>query len=496
MYIRSIPLTGVVLACLLAGSAQGAEWQQVASARGERVDLDTQRISRSAEGRIQAWTRLQRDKPVTDSETGVTYTTLEVLTSYDCANGRSAPVKRLYLDGEKLLKVENVYDARDMVAGASGNDAALLASVCRQKVVTEVKPSEARPGVGVGRFNVMHAEMVTDGRQAKGQLNTVADRGDGSPPVAAEAKPDVPKHFIDLPKIDKSQIERPTDEPPPIAVKPGAKADKVQAKPDTPPETDRRTREVALATSGLRRGAKKKAEPVAPPAVQEHKDIKWSYEGEGGPANWAALDPKNAACATGKRQSPIDIGDGIRVDLEPIKFNYKPSQFRIEDNGHTIEVTVGEGSSITVMGRRYELKQFHFHRPSEERVNGRRFDMVVHLVHKDDDGNIAVVAVLLDKGDGENPLIQTLWNNMPLESGMSLSPAVAIDLNKLLPENRAYYTYMGSLTTTPCSENVLWMVFKQPLSLSSEQVSIFSRLYKNNARPIQPSWDRLIKESR
>ena len=129
-------------------------------------------------------------------------------------------------------------------------------------------------------------------------------------------------------------------------------------------------------------------------------------------------------------------------------------------------------------------------------MNGRRFDMVVHLVHKDDDGNIAVVAVLLDKGDGENPLIQTLWNNMPLESGMSLSPAVAIDLNKLLPENRAYYTYMGSLTTPPCSENVLWMVFKQPLSLSSEQVSIFSRLYKNNARPIQPSWDRLIKESR
>jgi carbonic anhydrase len=117
-------------------------------------------------------------------------------------------------------------------------------------------------------------------------------------------------------------------------------------------------------------------------------------------------------------------------------------------------------------------------------------------VHKDDDGNLAVVAVLLEKGDTEHPLIQTLWNNMPLESGMSLSPSTPIDLNKLLPESRAYYTYMGSLTTPPCTENVLWMVFKQPVVLSQEQVSVFSRLYKNNARPVQPTWGRLIKESR
>lgn len=526
MQNRLISLVGAVLACLVTASAQGAGWQQVASGRGERVDLDTGRISRNGEGRILAWTRLQRDKAVTDNETGVTYTALEVLSSYDCNGSRFAPVKRLYLDGEKLLRVENIFSPRDLPAGSSGNDAALMSSVCKQKVVAQAKAGESKAAAADGRFSVMHAEMVSDGRQTKGPLTTVAEKAPvTSAAPSAEGKGEAPKRFLELPKIDKSQVERPTDEPRPTEAKAGEKssdkpvpaekmsgratekalekvADKVaekmnSSKAEASP-VDRRDRELALATSGIRRVVRKKPEPAeaAHAAVQEHKDIHWSYEGEGGPANWAAIDPKNAACATGKRQSPIDIGDGIRVDLEPIRFDYRPTQFRIEDNGHTIQVNVGEGSSITVMGRRYELKQFHFHRPSEERVNGKRFDMVAHLVHKDDDGNLAVVAVLLEKGDTEHPLIQTLWNNMPLEAGMSLSPATSIDLSKLLPDSRAYYTYMGSLTTPPCTENVLWMVFKQPVTLSQEQVSVFSRLYRNNARPLQPAWGRLIKESR
>lgn len=516
-------LTGAVLACLTVAMAQGAGWQQVASGKGERVDLDTGRISRNAEGRTLAWTRLQRDKAATDPETGITYTALEVLTSYDCGANRFAPVKRLYLDGDKLLRVENLFVAKDLTSGTSGNDAALMSSVCKQKVVAEsrARAPEARPVAADTRFGVMHAEMVSEGRQSKGPVTPVSEKASAPTPAAsapaAEAKTEAPKRFIELPKIDKSQVEHPSDEPAAAAGKPGDKAvakptDKpaekgaskaasnfVQApmSPSEPPVADRHTRELALATSGLRRAPAKK-KPVEEPAadVHAHKDIHWSYEGEGGPGNWANLDQKNVACATGKRQSPIDIGDGIRVDLEGIKFDYRPTQFRIEDNGHTIQVNVADGSSISVMGRRYELKQFHFHRPSEERVNGRRFDMVVHLVHKDDDGNLAVVAVLLEKGDAEHPLIQTLWNNMPLEPGMSLSPSTPIDLNKLLPETRAYYTYMGSLTTPPCTENVLWMVFKQPVVLSQEQVSVFSRLYKNNARPVQPTWGRLIKESR
>ena len=150
---------------------------------------------------------------------------------------------------------------------------------------------------------------------------------------------------------------------------------------------------------------------------------------------------------------------------------------------------------MTVMGRTFDLVQFHFHRPSEERVNGRGFEMVAHLVHKDLDGRLAVVAVLIERGQPSS-LVQTLWNNLPLEMNDDYAPSASIDVSNLLPQEPAYYTYMGSLTTPPCSEDVLWMVMKQPIQLSPEQIAIFARLYQNNARPVQPGNDRLIKASR
>lgn len=220
----------------------------------------------------------------------------------------------------------------------------------------------------------------------------------------------------------------------------------------------------------------------------------WSYEGESGPEVWGRLKPEFAKCATGTRQSPIDIRDGIRVDLDAVLFDYRPSGFRVIDNGHTVQVNVANGNSIEVTGRRYELLQFHFHRPSEERIEGRQFDMVAHLVHKDPDGRLAVVAVLLDRGLA-HPLVQQVWNNLPLERHVEAPARAPMDLNHLLPKDRRYYTYMGSLTTPPCSEGVLWLVMQQPVSISAEQIDVFSRLYPMNARPVQQASGRLIKQS-
>jgi len=220
----------------------------------------------------------------------------------------------------------------------------------------------------------------------------------------------------------------------------------------------------------------------------------WAYSGAGAPEKWSTLNPAFSTCASGKRQSPIDIRDGIKVGLDPVVFDYQPSGFRVLDNGHTIQVNVGLGNAIEVLGRRYDLVQFHFHRPSEERVNGRQTDMVAHLVHKDLEGRLAVVAVLLTRGSPQ-PVVQTVWNNLPLEPNEEVTPSVPLDLIKLLPEDRRYYTYMGSLTTPPCSEGVLWMVMKTPVQISPEQIAIFSRLYPMNARPVQPLNARLIKES-
>ncbi|MDZ7813141.1 MAG: carbonic anhydrase family protein [Ideonella sp.] len=220
----------------------------------------------------------------------------------------------------------------------------------------------------------------------------------------------------------------------------------------------------------------------------------WAYQGPGGPTVWGQLKPEFAKCATGQRQSPIDIRNGIQVELQAIEFDYRLTGFSVIDNGHTVQVNLPPGNAITVMGRRYDLLQFHFHRPSEERINGRQFDMVAHLVHKDAEGRIAVVAVLLDRGASQ-PVIQNIWNALPLEKGEEQAAPSVIDLNRLLPEDRRYFTYMGSLTTPPCNEGVLWMVMKTPVNISPEQINIFARLYPMNARPLQQVSGRLIKES-
>jgi carbonic anhydrase len=236
--------------------------------------------------------------------------------------------------------------------------------------------------------------------------------------------------------------------------------------------------------------APKRPRTASPAARPTH----WDYEGPGGPEHWGTMKPEFAKCATGARQSPIDIRDGIRVQLDPVQFDYKPSAFRVVDTGHTVQVNLVAGGSIEVMGRRFELRQFHFHRPSEERIDGRLFDMVAHLVHQDGEGRLAVVAVLLDRGSAQ-PIVQTVWNNLPLEKGDEVAARGTIDLNALLPGERSYFTYMGSLTTPPCSEGVLWMVMKSPVPVSAEQISIFARLYPMNARPVQSASGRLIKAS-
>lgn len=239
--------------------------------------------------------------------------------------------------------------------------------------------------------------------------------------------------------------------------------------------------------------ARRAAKPAAA-ASGAKSSTPWSYTGDGAPDKWGQLQPEFRQCAIGTRQSPIDLRDTIKVDQERIQFDYKPSSFSVVDNGHTIQVNVAPGNGLTIMGRRYELQHFHFHRPSEERINGRQYDMVAHLVHKDAAGKEATVAVLLERGQ-DQALIQTVWNHLPLERGDTYTAPVPIDLTQLLPKDLGYFSYMGSMTTPPCTEGVLWLVLRQPVQVSSQQISVFSHLYPMNARPLQAPSGRLIKES-
>jgi carbonic anhydrase len=232
------------------------------------------------------------------------------------------------------------------------------------------------------------------------------------------------------------------------------------------------------------------------PAQERQPEHTWGYSGGQGPDHWGDLNPEFDSCKTGHRQSPIDIRDTRKEDLPPIRFEYKSSPLHIIDNGHTIMINYGPGSYMSVGRKTYQLKQFHFHLPSEEKVRGESYDMAAHLVHADEEGNLAVVAILLQNGK-ENPLIHKLWDHLPKEKEKeALFDSVEIDVADLLPADRGYYTVSGSLTTPPCSENVAWFVLKHPVTVSATEIKQFGRLYPNNARPTQAQYDRVVLESK
>ena len=221
----------------------------------------------------------------------------------------------------------------------------------------------------------------------------------------------------------------------------------------------------------------------AEPGARGH----WSYSGHEGPSHWAELDPAYRACEAGRHQSPIDIH---RKDVSPeslpaLVFQYRASPLDIVDNGHTIQVNYAAGSFLTIGGKRYELVQFHFHHPAEEAFDGKRFDMVAHLVHKDSKGELAVVAIPLKEGR-ENPLIAALWKNLPRKGDHSEAHSrAAINVAELIPANHHYYSYSGSLTTPPCSEGVRWSVLQAPMEVSKAEIAAFAERYPNDARPVQ-----------
>lgn len=232
---------------------------------------------------------------------------------------------------------------------------------------------------------------------------------------------------------------------------------------------------------------------VCPASESAHPH--WSYAGKTAPSHWSELEADYQSCAAGKHQSPIDIRDEAvqKAHLPDITFNYLPSALHIIDNGHTVQVNYDPGSYITVGGERYDLVQFHFHRPSEEKINGKSAAMVAHLVHKNAQGKLAVVAVLLKPGT-PNAMMNTLWSHWPAAKEREAEAGgVSINIAELLPRERAYYSFSGSLTTPPCSEDVSWFVLREPSVISAGQIAQFAKRYPMNARPTQPLNGREIK---
>ncbi len=224
-------------------------------------------------------------------------------------------------------------------------------------------------------------------------------------------------------------------------------------------------------------------------AVDHHH---WGYTGEESPQHWGELSPDYALCASGMNQSPINITNMVKGELPELAIDYKPGGYEVINNGHTIQVNYRPGSTLTLDGHPYELKQFHFHVPSENHILGKGFPMEAHFVHADKQGNLAVIAVMYKDGEA-NAELQKAWSVMPHETDVSHPLTAPVDANALLPKERAYYRFNGSLTTPPCSEGVAWIVMKSQDNVSREQVADFAHtLHHDNNRPLQPLHARVV----
>jgi carbonic anhydrase len=237
-----------------------------------------------------------------------------------------------------------------------------------------------------------------------------------------------------------------------------------------------------------------------PPGPRAQWKTHWTYEGPTGAEHWGDLDPDYAACKNGKEQSPIDIRTAEKAELPALRFEYKSGPLKyLINNGYTIRVNYHDapesGNFLVVGDKRYQLTQFHFHHPSEEYIHGKPYDMVAHFMHKASDGTVVGVAVLLKAGSA-NATIQQLWEHMPkTESKEEEIAGVEVNPAGLLPHDTAYYTYIGSLTAPPCTEEVTWFVLKTPVDIAAKEITAFAKLYPHDVRPLQPLNGRVVKES-
>ncbi|MGB1226905.1 MAG: carbonic anhydrase [Poseidonibacter sp.] len=224
---------------------------------------------------------------------------------------------------------------------------------------------------------------------------------------------------------------------------------------------------------------------------EETKGAPWGYNEDLGPKEWANLDEKYRMCEDGLNQSPINITSTIDAVLNPLTFQGTGKASSFENNGHSVKVSFSGSNSLSIDNTKYNLKQIHFHTPSENQIDGKSYPMEAHLVHSDNAGNLAVVAVMFEVGE-DNMVINKLLRNLPENEGEKNQLKSEILGYDLLPEIKDYYRFNGSLTTPPCTEGVKWFVLKDTVSISKSQLADFEAVMPTNNRPIQDINSRLI----
>jgi len=227
-------------------------------------------------------------------------------------------------------------------------------------------------------------------------------------------------------------------------------------------------------------------------AIANEEAPAWSYGGTENSTHWGDIDQAYKTCKLGRDQSPINLENAVEAAPANITFNYQPAPLEVFNNGHTVQVNYAPGSTVSINGETYDLLQFHFHTPSEHLFEGEAAPMEVHLVHRNAAKELAVVGIAMVAGEAD-PIVEQIWANIPEASETKQAAGVMINAADLLPSSLTYQSYIGSLTTPPCSEAVKWNVMVEPIEVSEEQIETFSTLYQVNARPVQPTNGRQIE---
>jgi carbonic anhydrase len=263
---------------------------------------------------------------------------------------------------------------------------------------------------------------------------------------------------------------------------------------------------VLLSCTGKQQEAQSTQDSVAsttatPEAKPSARPVHWGYSGDVNPSMWASLTPVYAACGEGKSQSPINLISSSPAGQPKLTVDFKTTSLKIAhhehvddilDNGHTIQVTVEEGSSFTLNDKTFNLKQFHFHTPSEHSVDGKRLPLEMHWVHQSADGSFGVIGLLFEEGKSNENLAKIIEHLPSLPGESNHFTDVKLDLNVHVSENISAYHYLGSFTTPPCTENVEWLVLRNKFTMSAEQIKAFSTRLNNNNRPVQALNDRKV----
>jgi carbonic anhydrase len=283
-----------------------------------------------------------------------------------------------------------------------------------------------------------------------------------------------------------------------VAAPPGPATDGAaaeEADSETPGSTETASTGSEAVAHGSEGSSTTEGHAAATPTTAKAATPHWTYAGEAGAEHWGDLDPSFATCATGTHQSPIDLGGATGAPLADLAFQWHGGPATVVNNGHTVQIDLADSGDLVLDGRTYHLAQFHVHAPSEHTVNGRAFPLEIHFVHKDADGHLAVVGVLVDTGPANEALAPVLAVH-PTAGGPAVPLGGTFDPSALLPlvPLRIAYRYDGSLTTPPCTEGVAWSVLFGSITVSAEQLTaITSQLAEPNNRPVQPLDGRTLQ---